>query len=224
MKADLHLHTNFSYDGLSSPREIVNSAISRKIDCICICDHGEIRGAVEALRFASSKPILIIPGIEVKSKEGDILGLNVKKIIEDGLSAKETIERIIKEGGMAVICHPFGWWLSFRGIEKFQDFFQEKGVAIEVFNASLLFNSSNKKALQFSEKLNLPFIAGSDAHSADFVGKAYLQIPGNNLSIKEVLEEIRKRNVKVFSEKISSYEKIVDHFKRNLAKIKHLKI
>lgn len=222
MRADLHLHTNFSYDGLPSPKEIVNYAISKKIDCICITDHGEIEGAMEALRFANGKPILVIPGIEVGSKAGDILGINVQQKIPNSLSVKETINAIIKQGGMAAIAHPCDYFLYFKDIEKYQDFFQEKKVAIEIFNASLFFNFANIEAKNFADKFNLPFIVGSDAHSLDFIGKAFLEIPGKNLSVEQVLEEIKKRNVKVGFEKISIWEKFGDHLKRNLAKFKNL--
>lgn len=90
MKCDLHIHTSHSYDSNSPPKEMVRAA---GIDCLAITDHGEVKGSAEAQQFAFSLPILIIPGIEVKSKEGDILGLNVKKIIPNGLSAKETIKK-----------------------------------------------------------------------------------------------------------------------------------
>jgi hypothetical protein len=221
MKADLHLHTNFSFDGFSSPKEIVKSAIAKKIDCICITDHEEIRGIEEAVNFAANKPILIIPGIEIKSREGDILGLNIRKKNLNGLSAKETIENIIKEGGFPVIAHPFDPIFGFRGIEKIKDFLKEKGVAIEVWNASIFLDSSNRKAMQFAKELNLPFTAGSDSHSSRFVGKAYVEIPGENLSVEKVIEEIKKKNIKVGFEKIGFFEKLVDHIKRNLAKIKN---
>jgi hypothetical protein len=221
MKADLHLHTNFSFDGLSSTKEIIESAVAKKIDCICITDHEETGAVEEAVNLIVNKSILVIPGIEIKSREGDILGLNIKKIIPSGLSAKETIESIIKEGGFPVIAHPFDPIFRFRGIEKYKDFFKEKRVAIESWNASIFLESSNKKAIKFAEELNLPFTAGSDSHSANFVGKAYLEIPGENLSVEKVIEEINKRNVKICFEKIDFFEKLADHIKRNLAKIKN---
>ena len=224
MKADLHLHTNFSFDGLSSPKEIVESAIAKKIDCICIADHDEIKGAEEAISFATNKAIRIIPGIEIKSREGDILGLNIKTIIPSGLPAKETIDNIIKEGGFPVIAHPFDPIFRFRNIEKHKNFFKEKGVAIEVWNASLFFESSNKKAMKFAEELNLPITVGSDSHSSRFLGKAYLEIPGENLSVEEIINEIKKKNVEINYEKIDFFEKLDDHIKRNLAKIKNYAI
>jgi len=222
MKVDLHLHTNFSYDGLPSPKEVVKAAISKKIDCICITDHGKIEGAIKALNFAKGKPILVIPGIEVKSQQGDILGFNIQKKIPDGFPPEETINEIIRQGGMAAIAHPFDYFIYFKDIEKYQDFFKEKGIAIEVFNASLFFNFANIEAKEFADKNNLPFTAGSDAHSVDFIGRAFLEIPKENLSTEEILEEIKKRNAKVFSEELSVWAKFGDHLKRNVAKFKNL--
>lgn len=220
MKLDLHIHTNFSYDGLFSPEEIVKAAISKKLDGICITDHGEVEGAKKAIDFAISKPILVLPGIEVKSKEGDILGINVREKIEEHLPARETIEKIISLGGLPVIAHPFDFFLSFKGIEKLVDFFQEKRVAIEIFNASIFYNIFNDIAAKFCHNSNLPFIAASDSHSIEFVGKAYIEIPKDNLSPEEVLEEIRNRNCKVFFDKTYAVEKIAELLRRNIAKIK----
>jgi len=221
MKADLHLHTNFSFDGFSSPEEIVEAAIAKKIDCICICDHEEIKGAIKAIEYAQSKPILVIPGIEIKSKSGDILGLNIKKIIPNKLSAKATILEILKEGGLPVIAHPFDWAFPFKEIDKYKDFFKEKQVGIEVFNASLFLSPSNHRALEFAKELDLFFTAGSDAHSSDFVSKAYLEIPGENLTTEEVLVKVKNKEAKVVFEKTTFLEKILHHIKINIAKVKN---
>lgn len=220
MKVDLHTHTNFSYDGIQSPQEIVDSAISRGIDCICITDHHETRGVAEALRFAFSKPLLIIPGIEIKSREGDILGLNVKEKIPDGLSASETVKEINRVGGMAVVAHPFAWPHSFKGdLEKL--FKENSGcsLAIEALNASIP-SFANEKALRFAKRFDLSFTAGSDAHGKSFVGKGYLDIPGENLSVGEILEEIKRKNVKLKEERVSFLEKMGWEARRYIQKLK----
>jgi len=217
MKCDLHVHTSYSYDSKASPEKIVKTALAKGIDCLAICDHGETKGAEAVKKAAFNLPILIIPGIEVKSKAGDILGLNVTKIIPNGLSAKETIQKIKEEGGIAIIAHPFGWFCSFKGDLK--DLVNEID-GIEVSNAAI-FGSGNKKALDFAQKFNLPFTAGSDAHNLNLVGRAYLEIPGENLSIKEIFNQIKNRNVKIGGGEASFLEKIIDHSKRGLAKIGH---
>jgi PHP family Zn ribbon phosphoesterase len=75
--------------------------------------------------------------------------------------------------------------------------------------------------LAFVEKYKLPFTAGSDAHSPSFLGKSYLEIPGENLSVEEILKTIKNKNVQIGSSKANFFEKLIDHIKRNLAKIKH---
>ena len=206
MKCDLHVHTSYSYDSMASPKKMVETAIKKGVDCLAITDHNEIKGALEAMEYAKGKPILIIPGIEIKSKVGDILGLNLKEIVPKGLSVKETIKKIKELGGMAIIPHPFGWFCSFKG--DLQEILKE-GEAIEVLNASLF--GGNERALSFAQKYGLPFTAGSDAHSPNLIGRAFLEIPGENLSIEEILEEIKNKNVKIsgseacFSEKLINY-------------------
>ena len=232
MKCDLHVHTAYSYDSNASPKEMADEAIKRGIDCLAITDHNEIEGAFEAIKYAKGKPILIIPGIEVKSKEGDILALNVKEKIPNKLSAKETIKKIREMGGLAIIPHPFGWLCSFKGdIEEIA----EEIDGIEVFNASI-FGLGNKKALDFAQKFNLPFTAGSDAHFPNFVGQVFLEIPGENLSFKEaiasslasakasaieeILNQIKNKNVKIGGREANFFEKIINRSKSNIAKLK----
>lgn len=205
MKADLHVHTNFSYDGLSSPKEIVEAAIKKNIDCICITDHEEIKGAVEAMKFGFDKDILVIPGIEILTTSGDLLGINVKKIIPSGLPVEQTVKEIRKQGGIAVIPHPFdkpmtGFW----GGEKKLRTIDIDG--IEVFNGSVILKRSNQKALNFCQRMNLSFTAGSDAHKAGFVGRGYIEFPKDVRSVKGLIEEIINKKGEVRGRALSFWE------------------
>lgn len=193
MKADLHVHTTFS-DGFSSPQEVVKAAIEKNISCLCITDHHEIKGAIEAMRFGFDKDILIIPGIEVTTKLGHILGINVKKVIPSGLSPEETIKEIRRQGGIAVIAHPFDWPIEdfVGGGKKIRNISPD---GVEVFNASVLVKSSNKKAFDFARENNFSFTAGSDAHRAEYIGRGYLEFPDNVQSAEDLLKKIKNRTV-----------------------------
>jgi len=218
MKCDFHVHTRYSYDSNSLPKEVVETALQEGIDCLVITDHEEVEGAKKVIEYAFGKSILIISGIEVKSRKGDILGLNVKETIPAGLSAKETIKRIQEQGGMAIIAHPFSFLYSFKG--DLEDFLGEID-GIEAFNAAI-FASENKKALEFAKKHDLAFTAGSDAHFINDIGNAYLEIPGDNLSVEEVLKAVRDKKGKICGREISFFEKVADHAKRGLSKFKLL--
>ncbi len=204
MKADLHMHTTFS-DGISTPEEMVETAVKRGIKCICITDHDTLEGAAKAIKFASNKDILVISGIELVSTSGDILGINVKRIIPSGLSAKDTVKEIRKQGGIAVIPHPFNkplnaFWGGENALAKlFPD-------AIEAFNASVAFSYFNKKALNFSRKNNLSFTAGSDSHNKKYVGRGYIEVSDNILNEKDLVKAIMEKKAGLGGEKLSAWE------------------
>jgi len=212
MKADLHIHTNFSHDASSPPEEIVEAAIAKGIKCICITDHGETKGAIEAMKFAYDKDILVVPGIEILSNSGDILGINIKKIIPNGLSPEKTIEAIRRQGGLAVVPHPFarsmlGFWGGERKLETLTP------DAIEVFNACIFFSSGNRRAFSFSQRRNLSFTAGSDAHRKDFVGRGYIDIPENISSEKDLMEAIMAKKAEARGRRLSPVEMVKNGFR-----------
>ena len=193
MKCDLHVHSYASYDSISSPKDIIKEAFKKGIDCIAITDHGEVKAFDEIKKYASGKGILVIKGIEVKSDKGDIIGLNVKEKIPKGLSIKETIKRIKDQNGLVVIPHPFFKYYRFK--EDLNNILEDID-AVEVLNGTIS-KSANKKAFDFVKKNDLPFTAGSDAHSPCFVGQAYLEIPGNQLSVEEILIAIKNKKGEV---------------------------
>ena len=51
-KADLHIHTTYSWDGMMTPAAALNAAHMAGLDVIAITDHDEIGGAFEALDLA----------------------------------------------------------------------------------------------------------------------------------------------------------------------------
>lgn len=62
MKADLHMHTSYSFDGEKTTKEIIELAKEKGMDAIAITDHNMIEGSLESL---SQKDLIIISGIEI---------------------------------------------------------------------------------------------------------------------------------------------------------------
>jgi predicted metal-dependent phosphoesterase TrpH len=62
MKADLHIHTKYSFDGDTSVDDIFAMAKRKQIDFIAMTDHNDIRANFDAMRYDRS---LWIPGIEI---------------------------------------------------------------------------------------------------------------------------------------------------------------
>ena len=77
LKADLHIHTNFS-DGKLSPFEIIDLAKEKGLNIIGITDHDNIEGSKAMLEHNGKYDIEVISGIELSAdyhgKEIHLLG------------------------------------------------------------------------------------------------------------------------------------------------------
>jgi predicted metal-dependent phosphoesterase TrpH len=62
-KIDLHVHTKAS-DGIYTPKEIIDYAISNGITSLAITDHDTVGGLPEAMEYAKETGFDLIPGIE----------------------------------------------------------------------------------------------------------------------------------------------------------------
>ena len=91
VKADLHVHTIYSRDSLITPEDLVFYAKKRGLTAVAITDHDTVEGA---LKIAKETDFLIIPGIEVSSRNGHIVGLNLQEPVQKGLSVDETVDKI----------------------------------------------------------------------------------------------------------------------------------
>jgi len=182
VKADLHVHSIYSSDSVITPKALVFYAKKRGLTAVAVTDHNEVEGA---LKFAKQTDFLIIPGTEVSSMHGHIVGLNVNTVIPRGLSADETVERIHEAGGIAIACHPFALMKGSVGKHVSDNF-----DAVETINASaFLFNRATRKASQLAERLKLPKVAGTDAHYGPVIGQAYTLID-SEANVEAILKAI----------------------------------
>jgi len=147
------------------------------INCIAVADHGTTEGA---LKMQSIAPFPVIIAEEILTTHGEIMGLFLKETIPGGQSVEKTISLIRAQGGLVNIPHPFDMLrhsaLDGRIIEEIV----EQIDAVEVFNARCILPRSSIKAQIFAEKYGIPRSAGSDAHTLQEIGNAYVEMPEFN--------------------------------------------
>jgi len=190
LACDLHVHTNHSKDGESSVGEILRQAEAEGLDAIAITDHDSVDGAKKALTIPS--PVLVIPGIEVSTKQGHLLVLGVTEIIPAGLDVVATVNIARALGGLAILPHPYHVWR--HGVARRKKAGMSAVDAVEVFNSRYIVGSANQKAARIAKRLGKPCVGGSDAHNAKFVGfgRTYVDAEKN---VPAILEAIRAGRV-----------------------------
>jgi predicted metal-dependent phosphoesterase TrpH len=201
LNIDLHTHSLFSGDGVSSPEELITAARAKGLHGLAVTDHNTCEAVdymiEKALMRADGAPVdnfLVIPGVEVTTAEGHLLCIgatlpNPPKL--KGRPAREVCDMIHAAGGLAIPPHPYD---LFRAGIRFSVLETLPIDAIEVFNAATTLRRYNKYAFKYAQERGLPMTAASDAHHAAAVGTAYTILNTDDFSVKGVLAQILKSN------------------------------
>ncbi len=153
---DAHVHTSISRDACQSPENVVLSAVRNGLSAIAITDHNTFRGVSKAQQASASSNLIVIPGEEVSTEYGDLIGLFINEEIRSR-SFAEVLDEIHRQGGLSVLPHPL------RRKRMPPDNLLAKIDLVEILNGrtSLPMNEDAKK---LAAHLKKPGIAGSDAH------------------------------------------------------------
>jgi len=186
-RADLQLHSDLG-DGLASPEAILDAAERVGLDVIALTDHDDIRGAFLLRDIAArrSSPIEIVPGVEVTTRSGHLLALWIEEEIPMFAALAETVARIHRAGGVAIVPHPLSY-LTFsvgegalRALAAATD--PEVHVdAIETRNPSYAGRVRGARATWLNEKvLHVAETGSSDAHHSKLVGTTWTDFSGDD--------------------------------------------
>ena len=175
LKADFHMHTIYSRDCDTAPKKLVNQCKAVGLNCIAVTDHNSIRGALEVRELAD---FTVIIGEEVKTNQGDIIGLFLEEEIPGGLSPLETVHRIKDQGGLVMVPHPIDAVrrgplkkAALKEILPNVDF-------LEVLNARTILPGDLKKCRRLAAEASITGVAVSDAHTLGELGSAYMNFNG----------------------------------------------
>jgi len=167
------------------------------LDGFAVTDH-DSTGVFEEIPKDSG--LLIIPGVEVSSKNGHILALGVAHPVKSGLPASDTIDEIHALGGVAVAAHPLDW--PFRSSLSEKELLGLRLDAIETVNAMTpFFRRFKGRTEALAASLGLSRTGGSDAHMLDDIGLAYSIVEVEDRSMEGVLRAIRGGKVEAFGRK-----------------------
>ena len=112
MKALLHAHSRYSYDGVRTVGELAEWGASRGLDFVFLTEHtndfddAKMKRLVAECDACSDRACRVIPGLEFSVQGGfHLLGLNVRRFTP--LIELASAARFIREqGGIAILAHP----------------------------------------------------------------------------------------------------------------------
>jgi len=210
-KIEFHVHTIYSKDSLQTFPFMLLACKLKKIDCLAITDHNEIKGAIIYQKKFKKYNIDVIVGEEIFTKDGEIIGLYLNKKIEPGLSAIETVNEIRKQSGLVYIPHPYDL-KRIKTVLKSNalDLIKNDVDFIECHNGRNIDKEFSTKQNEIAEKYSKIKIVGSDAHTSCELGRNYVLVDKySRNTLKEDVENgtLVKAKYKIFSHFITKIDK-----------------
>ncbi|WDN87075.1 hypothetical protein BuS5_00043 [Desulfosarcina sp. BuS5] len=184
MKFDLHIHSKYSYDSLSSVDAIIKHARQEGLNGIAITDHNSFDAAFEI--SSQNDNFWVIFGSEIHTEVGDIIGLFISRPLTKH-NAVDLIKEIHDQDGIAILAHPF------KRMKQYPKNVIDMLDAIEIVNSRWVnlknYDKKSKTAMLLSTVRGRS--AGSDAHFLFEIGRAYLVTPklSSPCELKKIIRE-----------------------------------
>jgi hypothetical protein len=196
-KGNLHTHTTNS-DGDLSPEEMVMKYKSNNYNFLSITDHNRLTVCEDISR----DNLLLIAGEEIAVSKYDILGININKFIDPKKinDAQGVIDEILKQGGIAIVAHPYFSGLNINDFKPLKDY-----IGIEVYNTSVQCNLGKGFSLSHWDNLLLaghhPYGFFTDdshwhfnEHRPNDTCVSWIMVKAQELTAQSLIEAIKEGN------------------------------
>ncbi len=184
----MHIHTNrYSSCSHIDPYKLIIKAKEKGLDGIVITEHDKLWSKEEIAELKKiSRDLIILRGVEVSTPQGlHLLIYGMNKEIDPGMNELNIIRQAHEHSAVVIPAHPYRYG---DGLEKLLCSLEIDGLEIMSTNAN---EKASIQAQSLRDKLNIPGIAGSDAHDIELVGAYYTEFqsnPGNEAELVEALK------------------------------------
>ena len=178
---DLHTHTCFSHDSVQDPAELLLAAARRGLAGIAVTDHNTLEGARTTAEVAVRlkrehrlpADFVVIPGEEISSSNGHVVGLFLTREVPTDLSVEATIQAIHDQGGLAVAAHPMlPDGLHDRALSASFDLVETENAAERLEFADARAGARERRDA-FYRSVSRPRVGSSDGHDPATLGVCY---------------------------------------------------
>lgn len=214
MIIDTHIHEDkYSFDSFIDFSELTKVSKEQGLDGICITNHENNKMRKEIGDSAIIDDVLVIVGAEILTHEGDILVFGVKDLPKEKVSAEELLNLVKRNKGAAIAAHPFR--NNNRGLGSNIKRLSHLLTGLESFNGSTL-SHHNEECYALADKLALPSLGASDAHTIDRVGRFATKFYDSIRDHKDFVEALKAGNYHPVVRQTSRYANIDYPLGKNL--------
>jgi len=207
IKASFHNHTSSDpHDPIRySDKELIDHAHKKGFEILAITCHNKWMGSQDLIKYAKTKGIILIPGIEISIKNRHVVILNAtsesEKIrnFDDLRKYKKTHKECF-----IISAHPY-----FPGLNMIKDLISKNtdcfdGIEFSWWYSPLI--DFNKKGLRLAQEKKLPFIGTSDTHRLKTFGITYCDLEIKEHSIENIFEALRNNRFKNISIPLKTWQ------------------
>ncbi|MFQ5736936.1 MAG: PHP-associated domain-containing protein [Thermodesulfobacteriota bacterium] len=194
MLIDMHIHTSrYSLCSLIDPYEMVVAAVERGLDGVVITEHNRFWGMGELKELrARAGGLLVLGGAEITGLGGGhLLAYGVGErhaglVVEEGVDEGSFMEKVRALGGVVVSAHPYRYG---PGLEAGLAALPPDGVEVKSINVD---DAGMEKARALAKMCGIFEVAGSDAHTVEYVGAYCTEFYGRIRSEEELVSALKK--------------------------------
>ena len=194
MKFDLHMHTRrYSPDSIIVPEQLVRQARAVGLDGIVITEHDRLWPEKELDELRRLQPdLVILGGVEISARGGDVLCYGVTDItrLQRGVSWRDLVTEVRRQGGVAVAAHPYRWG------QEFDALLEDEGVTldgVEMMSNNMDAGLRRSTALFASQHPEYATLGNSDAHEIEVVGCCRTEFGIPVRTMADLIKAIRER-------------------------------
>jgi len=193
MKIDFHVHSRERSDcAVVSEAEQIQAALCSGLDGMVFSDHDRL---VDSQHLAELNrrysPLCIFTGIEVTLAQEHVLviGINDPALESRAWEYDDLYRYVRQRNGFMALAHPFRYREITVNVNQFPP------DAIEVFSPNTPLWAETR-IRQIAAGIGCELLSNSDSHDGQMIGKYYNVLDGNPGNDTELLQSLRKRNLK----------------------------
>lgn len=187
---DLHVHGTGSPDSRLSPKTAMTRARELGLRGLAFTDHDRL-----TVMESPFDDLVLVPGTELSTEWGDLLALGIGRLPRPGLGVPEIIDDIHRQGGVAVVPHPFSEALA--AICMNEHVLDIIGILDGLEVTSPKDSVDNQKARRLAREHGKALVGGSDAHSAEGLGRGLTACSEG--TAEGLLQAIREARTEAFT-------------------------